>query len=343
MIEQGVRALGDNRWNFLLVSAQSSAGNASGMWYFAYGSNLNAKAVAEWTRHHGLRRPALKTGKPGVLDNYRLCFPLYSEFWGGGIADIVYDPGKYVAGALYELNDAELKVLDTKVGRKLDPAGKEIGIYKRIEVKIAPLGKGEPVMAITYQGVSVEKYHIPPTKHYMDLLIAGRLPARPVDDVDQLPAELQHASRSKAERPRARRRGAEPLKSVCPRISRVNTNQKSFVKIRVIRGLILLRHDLQMPRLPRGRAIFRQFRLQLQQSLDRVLAFEQFLVRSHVDHRLADEVDHFKSAALRTVSAASPGVNIVSSNRSRSSCVSHCVRLVLMNSSSASRFPRSMK
>jgi hypothetical protein len=143
------------------------------MWYFAYGSNLNAKAVAEWTRHHGLRAPALKTGKPGVLDNYRLCFPLYSDFWGGGIADIVYDPGKYVAGALYDLNDAELKVLDTKVGRKLDAGGKEIGIYKRIEVKIAPLGKGEPVKAMTYQGVSVEKYHIPPTKHYMDLLIAG--------------------------------------------------------------------------------------------------------------------------------------------------------------------------
>jgi hypothetical protein len=143
------------------------------MWYFAYGSNLNAKAVAEWTRHHGLRAPALKTGKPGVLDNYRLCFPLYSDFWGGGIADIVYDPGNYVAGALYDLNDAELKVLDTKVGRKLDAGGKEIGIYKRIEVKIAPLGKGEPVQAMTYQGVSVEKYHIPPTKHYMDLLIQG--------------------------------------------------------------------------------------------------------------------------------------------------------------------------
>jgi hypothetical protein len=40
-------------------------------------------------------------------------------------------------------------------------------------VKVAPLTKGEPVTAITYQGVSVEKYHIPPTKHYMDLVIQG--------------------------------------------------------------------------------------------------------------------------------------------------------------------------
>lgn len=143
------------------------------MWYFAYGSNLDAAAVAEWCRHYGHKSPSLKSGRAAVLDNYRLCFPLYSEYWGGGIADIIYDPGKYVAGALYDLTPTELTVLDEKVGRKTDAKGREVGIYKRIEVKVAPLGKAEPVNAITYTGVSVEKYHIPPTKHYMDLLIRG--------------------------------------------------------------------------------------------------------------------------------------------------------------------------
>ena len=60
-----------------------------------------------------------------------------------------------------------------KVGRKLDAAGKESGIYKRIEVRVSPLGKGEPVEAMTYQGINVERYHIPPTKHYMDLVVQG--------------------------------------------------------------------------------------------------------------------------------------------------------------------------
>src|SRR2546430_6793958 len=143
------------------------------MWYFAYGSNLNSRAVAEWARHFGHRPPAMKAGKPSVLDNYRLCFPIFSEYWGGGIADIVYDPGKYVSGALFDLNEAELKILDQKVGRKLDAGGKEVGVYKRIEVKIAPLGKAEPVMAVTYQGTNVERYNIPPTQHYMDLVIQG--------------------------------------------------------------------------------------------------------------------------------------------------------------------------
>ena len=144
------------------------------MWYFAYGSNLNQQAVAEWCRHHGHRAPNLKAVKPAVLDNYRLCFPIYSEYFGGGIADIEYDPGKHVAGALFDLSEAEMKVLDAKVGRKVDSTGRETGIYKLIEVSVSPQGaKGEPIKAVTYHGVGREKYHIPPTLHYMDLLVQG--------------------------------------------------------------------------------------------------------------------------------------------------------------------------
>jgi hypothetical protein len=76
-------------------------------------------------------------------------------------------------GALFDLTESELQVLDAKVNRKLDIGRKEIGTYKRIDVKVAPLGKGEPTVATTYQGISVERYHIPPTQHYMDLVIQG--------------------------------------------------------------------------------------------------------------------------------------------------------------------------
>jgi gamma-glutamylcyclotransferase len=143
------------------------------MWYFAYGSNMNSAAVAEWCRHYGHRAPGLKQGRPANLDNYRLCFPIFSEYWGGGIGDIAYDPGKSVAGALFDLTEAELKILDTKVGRKLDDMDKEVGIYRRILVDVIPLAKGDTVQAVTYQGITVEKYHIPPTEHYMDVVIQG--------------------------------------------------------------------------------------------------------------------------------------------------------------------------
>jgi hypothetical protein len=143
------------------------------MWYFAYGSNLNSRAVGEWCRHFGHKPPVLKSGRPAILDNYRLGFPIFSEYWGGGIADIVYDPGKYVAGVLFDLSETDLETLDHKVGRRVDNGARETGVYKRIEVKVSPLGKGGPVEAVTYQGVSVERYHIPPTTHYMELLVQG--------------------------------------------------------------------------------------------------------------------------------------------------------------------------
>jgi hypothetical protein len=143
------------------------------MWYFAYGSNLNQRAVTEWCRHYAHRSPNMKGGRAAVLDNYRLCFPIFSEYFGGGIADIVYDPGKYVQGAIFNLTEIDLVTLDAKVGRKIDPSGKEIGIYKRVDVKVSPQGRGESITAITYQGLSVDRLHIPPTQHYMEMIVQG--------------------------------------------------------------------------------------------------------------------------------------------------------------------------
>lgn len=114
----------------------------------------------------------MKQGKSAVLDNYRLCFPIYSLYWGGGTADVVYDPGKSVCGVLFELSENDLRTLDHKVERRVD-GDREIGVYKRIDVTVSPFGKGVPIKAVTYQGVSVEKNHIPPTRNYMDLLIQG--------------------------------------------------------------------------------------------------------------------------------------------------------------------------
>src|ERR1700749_1036498 len=144
------------------------------MWYFAYGSNLNSRAVSEWCRHYGYRAPAMKPGFPAVLDNYRLSFPIFSEYYGGGVGDIVYDPGKYVMGALFDLTESDLRMLDLKVGRKVDTAAnKEVGLYSQITVTVTPMGKAVPVQAITYTGTAVEKNHIPPTQHYMDVVIQG--------------------------------------------------------------------------------------------------------------------------------------------------------------------------
>ncbi|MEM1013765.1 MAG: gamma-glutamylcyclotransferase family protein [Planctomycetota bacterium] len=142
------------------------------MLYFAYGSNLDQKSVAAWAKHFGHKTPSLRGGKPAILDNYRLAFPVFSEYWGGGTADIVYDPGKSVSGAVFELSDKDWALLDQKVRRRVE-GGDDVGVYKRIEVEVRPMTRGPAVKAWTYQGVQQEAFHIPPTQNYVDALVNG--------------------------------------------------------------------------------------------------------------------------------------------------------------------------
>jgi hypothetical protein len=159
---------------FFFASSRAPAKNAARfMLYFAYGSNLHTPSIAEWCRHYGHKVPQLRNARSAVLNNYRLAFPVFSEYWGGGTADIVYDPGKYVAGAVFDVTEAEMAVLDAKVRRQQDESGREIGVYKAIEVEVQPTGRGKKMSAMTYQGVEQEAYHIPPTQTYVDLIVRG--------------------------------------------------------------------------------------------------------------------------------------------------------------------------
>ena len=85
------------------------------MWYFAYGSNLNIPRRRRMVRHYGHRCPRLKPGRPAVLDNYRLCFPIFSEYWAGGSRHRLRS-GKVRGRRLFDLTDAEIRCW-TKVDR----------------------------------------------------------------------------------------------------------------------------------------------------------------------------------------------------------------------------------
>jgi len=73
--------------------------------YFAYGSNLNKKQMAE-------RCPDCKPKYSATLPNYKLIFVGYSRNWRGGTASIKLFKGEKVVGAIYEVDDAGLKKLD---------------------------------------------------------------------------------------------------------------------------------------------------------------------------------------------------------------------------------------
>ena len=62
-----------------------------------------------------------------MLQHYRLAFPRYEEYWGGGVADIIEEPGKSVFGALIHISVPTFKLLEQMHDRRTDEHGREIG------------------------------------------------------------------------------------------------------------------------------------------------------------------------------------------------------------------------
>ena len=120
------------------------------VWYFAYGSNLDIdrfrKRIGTWQEN-----------KRATLKDYRLSFD------SRGKADILERRGERVWGAVYEVSEAQLGILD-------DFEGVHSGVYKRVRVNVECDGKTEP--AIAY--VKVEKTSFrPPDDEYLNYILRG--------------------------------------------------------------------------------------------------------------------------------------------------------------------------
>jgi len=104
------------------------------MYYFTYASNLSHQQMAE-------RYPEAKPKFIATLPNYKLIFAGWSRKWRGGVASIKPFRGEKVIGAIYEISERDLRLLDKHEGY---PA-----IYNRIDI-VAFNEDGEPVKAVTY-------------------------------------------------------------------------------------------------------------------------------------------------------------------------------------------------
>ena len=104
------------------------------MYYFAYASNLNRQQMRE-------RCPDAKPRFTATLPNFKLIFTGWSRSWHGGVASIRPLRGEKVAGAVYEISDRDLRLLDKYEGY---PA-----IYNRREVVVFT-EDGEPTKVVTY-------------------------------------------------------------------------------------------------------------------------------------------------------------------------------------------------
>ena len=126
------------------------------MLYFAYGSNMERVQLKRLC-------PKAKFVAAAVLPDHELVFSGKSRMWGGGIADIRGVPGKKVEGVVWEISEAERKVLDEYEGYP------DLYVTKEVQVQTT---SAKVIAAFAYVMVSPGR-EMPPSKPYKRLLISG--------------------------------------------------------------------------------------------------------------------------------------------------------------------------
>lgn len=126
------------------------------MYYFAYGTDLNKKQMAE-------RCPDSKPLFTVALPNYKLIFAGWSRQYRGGIASIKSFRGDRVRGALYEISELCLRRLDKYEGYP--------GNCNRFKVTVFD-ADSEPIEAIAYiKAGQLEETQ--PAKEYLAIIQQG--------------------------------------------------------------------------------------------------------------------------------------------------------------------------
>ncbi|GHT27069.1 hypothetical protein FACS18942_05730 [Planctomycetales bacterium] len=130
--------------------------------YFAYGSNLNAK---NWKERTGIpfNRAFEKCGT-AYLPDERLAFTRRSAIPGGGVLDIIPSPRHVVAGAVYRIKtNTAMFALDRKEGFPY--------CYQKVE-RIVFTENGKSILVFTYKAVEQEEY-IEPHPDYVKTVAEG--------------------------------------------------------------------------------------------------------------------------------------------------------------------------
>lgn len=118
-------------------------------WYFAFGSNLDKKGMRSRVGDWPIDRPA-------KLQDFRRTF--------GGAADIRQREGSTVFGAIYFLNESQMKKLDRYEGAP--------NVYHRINVTV--VSDGEQLSAVAYQ-YTKERIFSQPSDGYFNTIKNGLL------------------------------------------------------------------------------------------------------------------------------------------------------------------------
>jgi gamma-glutamylcyclotransferase (GGCT)/AIG2-like uncharacterized protein YtfP len=129
-------------------------------YYFAYGSNMNQERMA-------IRGLSFSDPVKGVMKGYRLAFN--KKAWdhpARSYANIVYDPGSYVEGVLYRLED-EHQI------KKMDPFEGAPRLYSREIFPIETVHGDIPSWVYVANKATIFE-GLKPDRWYLEHLLAGR-------------------------------------------------------------------------------------------------------------------------------------------------------------------------
>ncbi len=104
------------------------------MYYFAYASNLSRRQMSE-------RCPGSKPKFTAILPNHKIIFTGWVRKWRGGTASIKPMQGGKVAGAIYEISESDVRLLDKHEGCP--------EVYDRMKVMVIT-ADDDWVEAVTY-------------------------------------------------------------------------------------------------------------------------------------------------------------------------------------------------
>ncbi len=126
------------------------------MYYFAYASNLSHQQMSK-------RCPDSQHKFRAILPNYKLIFAGWSRKWRGGMASIKPFQGEKVPGAVYEISERDLRLLD-----KYEDCP---AIYNHINVMVIT-EDGEATKAVTYIRRE-QSEETQPSREYMAVIQQG--------------------------------------------------------------------------------------------------------------------------------------------------------------------------
>jgi gamma-glutamylcyclotransferase (GGCT)/AIG2-like uncharacterized protein YtfP len=158
--------LSQNNWLFgyqcaglsrhpILPNMQPESGGTGSVYYFAYGSNLYWPQMQQ-------RCPSSRFVAAARLENYQFGITRHSRLRHCGTANVFPSQGREVWGAVYDVSDADLIVLDSF----------EDGYRREILPVMANGSGGDPINALVY--VAAVETNVPlPNAEYKRLILAG--------------------------------------------------------------------------------------------------------------------------------------------------------------------------